>query len=143
MPLPDTESVQITTALLLAAGSGCRLRPLTDDQPKCLTDVDGVPILERLVRCLRQQGLNRLVVVVGHQEHQIREFLGRRRQGGDMVTQACQRFEQPVELSGFLEHVEPSKRGNHPSVKESSFLYEAAQTADISEPLFSVICRRC
>ena len=72
----DTRNNQITTALLLAAGSGFRLRPLTDDQPKCLTEIDGIPILERLVDCLRQQGFKRLVVVVGYLEHRIRQFLG-------------------------------------------------------------------
>ncbi len=69
MQLDDTESDQITTALLLAAGTGCRLRPLTDNQPKCLTEIDGIPILERLVDCLCQQGFRRLVVVVGYLEH--------------------------------------------------------------------------
>ena len=72
---------QVTTALLLAAGSGCRLRPVTDDQPKCLTEIDGIPILERLIDCLSQQGFERLVVVVGYLEHRIREFLGERRNG--------------------------------------------------------------
>jgi len=68
-------SDHITTALLLAAGSGRRLRPLTDDQPKCLTEIDGVPILERLVDRLLDHGIRRLVVVVGHLEDRIREFL--------------------------------------------------------------------
>ena len=77
----DPRNDQITTALLLAAGSGFRLRPVTDDQPKCLTEIDGVPILERLIDCLRQQGFKRLVVVVGYLEHRIREFLGERRGG--------------------------------------------------------------
>jgi NDP-sugar pyrophosphorylase family protein len=74
----DLENDQITTALLLAAGSGRRLRPLTNDQPKCLTEIDDVPILERLVDGLCDQGFTRLVVVVGYLEHRIREFLGER-----------------------------------------------------------------
>ena len=74
----DTRNDPITTALLLAAGSGCRLRPVTNDQPKCLTEVDGIPILKRLVDCLCQQGFKRLVVVVGYLEHRIRNFLGER-----------------------------------------------------------------
>ncbi len=65
----------VTTAVLLAAGRGSRLQPLTDDAPKCLTEVDGIPILERQVRCLHQCGIKRLVVVVGYLEHHIREFL--------------------------------------------------------------------
>ena len=81
MPHDDTRNPPITTALLLAAGIGCRLRPVTDDQPKCLTEIDGIPILERLIDCLYQQGFKRLVVVVGYLEHSIRTFLGEQRDG--------------------------------------------------------------
>lgn len=66
---------RITTALLLAAGTGSRLRPLTLDAPKCLTEVGGEPILGRLVDNLRLQGIKRLVVVTGYLDHCVREFL--------------------------------------------------------------------
>ncbi|NOY16344.1 MAG: phosphocholine cytidylyltransferase family protein [Gammaproteobacteria bacterium] len=65
----------VTTALLLAAGTGSRLQPLTLDAPKCLTEVGGIPILERLVNNLRAQGFKRLVVVIGHLGDRIQEFL--------------------------------------------------------------------
>ena len=65
----------ITTALLLAAGTGSRLRPLTLDAPKCLTEVSGEPILARLLDNLRVQGIKRLVVVTGYLDHCVREFL--------------------------------------------------------------------
>jgi len=71
----DHPDASVTTAVLLAAGTGSRLQPLTDDAPKCLTEIDGIPILERQVRCLHQWGFKRLVVVVGYLEHRIREFL--------------------------------------------------------------------
>ena len=71
----DTGEGLITTALLLAAGTGTRLQPLTDDCPKCLTEVRGVPILGRLVSCLIAQGFRRLVVVVGYRNEQIRDYL--------------------------------------------------------------------
>ncbi len=67
--------VTVTTALLLAAGIGSRLQPLTLDAPKCLTEVGGIPILERLVNNLRAQGFKRLVVVIGHLGDRIQEFL--------------------------------------------------------------------
>ncbi len=66
----------ITTALLLAAGTGSRLFPLTQDSPKCLTMVNDISILERLVSNLNEQGFKRLVIVTGHQGNCIREFLG-------------------------------------------------------------------
>lgn len=67
--------VRTTTALLLAAGTGSRLRPLTTNAPKYLTEVGGLPILERLVDNLRELGIERLVVVVGHLGDRIRDFL--------------------------------------------------------------------
>jgi choline kinase len=66
----------VTTALLLAAGTGSRLYPLTKNEPKCLTSVNGKTILERMVKNLNQQGFQRLVIVTGHLEHCIRDYLG-------------------------------------------------------------------
>ena len=73
--MPNTESDHITTAVLLAAGTGSRLQPLTNDAPKCLSEVNGTAILERLVRCLCDNGFQRLVVVVGYLDHRVRDFL--------------------------------------------------------------------
>ncbi len=70
------ENERVTTALLLAAGLGNRLHPLTQNMPKCLTEVNGVPILERLVSSLDQHDFKRLVVVTGHFENCIQDFLG-------------------------------------------------------------------
>ena len=68
----------VTTALLLAAGTGSRLYPLTKNAPKCLTRVNGMSILERLVVCLNKKGFKRLVVVTGYLDYCIREYLGSR-----------------------------------------------------------------
>lgn len=70
------ENEPVTTALLLAAGTGSRLYPLTKDEPKCLTSVCGKTILGRMVSNLIKQGMKRLVIVTGHLEHCIREYLG-------------------------------------------------------------------
>ena len=77
---PDNE--RVTTALLLAAGIGSRLYPLTQNEPKCLTIVNGMSILERLISNLNQHGFKRLIVVTGHLENHIRDFLGN--QAGDI-----------------------------------------------------------
>jgi len=69
---------RITTALLLAAGTGSRLFPLTQKSPKCLTLVNETSILERLIKSLNQHGFKRLVVVTGHLEDCIRNFLNTR-----------------------------------------------------------------
>jgi NDP-sugar pyrophosphorylase family protein len=73
---PATDRPPVRTALLLAAGIGSRLAPLTDARPKCLVCVSGVPILERLVRCLDSLGFERLVIVLGYRAEMIRDYLG-------------------------------------------------------------------
>jgi len=77
---PNNE--RVTTALLLAAGIGSRLYPLTRNEPKCLTIVNAMSILERLISNLNQHGFKRLVVITGHLENHIRDFLGN--QAGDI-----------------------------------------------------------
>ncbi len=72
---------RITTALLLAAGTGNRLKPLTENSPKCLTEVNEATILGRLIRILRRQDFKRLIVVVGHLDNCVREFLDRSAKG--------------------------------------------------------------
>ncbi len=78
---PNNE--RVTTALLLAAGIGSRLYPLTRNKPKCLTIVNAMSILERLISGLNQHGFKRLVVVTGYLENHIRNFLGN--QVGDIT----------------------------------------------------------
>jgi len=73
---------RITTALLLAAGTGSRLFPLTENSPKCLTLVNDRTILERLITNLKSQGFKRLVIVTGHLKECIMDYLGE--QSGDI-----------------------------------------------------------
>ncbi|MFK8112032.1 MAG: NTP transferase domain-containing protein [Rubripirellula sp.] len=72
------ENAPVKTAVLLAAGTGSRLKPLTDDAPKCLSEVSGVSILQRMIQSLCEHGFTRLVIVVGYLDHRVREFLHER-----------------------------------------------------------------
>jgi choline kinase len=60
------------TAIILAAGVGSRLRPLTADRPKCLLDVGGQTLLERQLEALRQAGVLDVAIVTGYRGDQIR-----------------------------------------------------------------------
>jgi choline kinase len=53
-------------AVILAAGVGSRLRPLTDDRPKALVDIEGETLLGRAVRLLADAGVRELVVATGY-----------------------------------------------------------------------------
>jgi glucose-1-phosphate thymidylyltransferase len=63
-------------AVLLAAGEGTRLRPLTEDRPKALVEVDGKPILTHCLEELSALGASEFVVVVGYRGEQIMERYG-------------------------------------------------------------------
>ena len=61
--------------VILAAGMAKRLRPLTDNKPKCLLEVGGKTLLERTVGAMLQAGIKEFVVVTGYCADQIRDFL--------------------------------------------------------------------
>ena len=62
--------------MILAAGRGERLRPLTDSTPKPLLRVRGRPLIERHVLALAQVGIRRIVINLSWLGAQIREYLG-------------------------------------------------------------------
>ena len=61
--------------IILAAGQGTRLQPLTNDRPKCLVHLLGKSLLERQVYTLQQVGIHHIHVVTGYRAIQI-EALG-------------------------------------------------------------------
>lgn len=58
-------------AIIVAAGQGTRLRPLTDDRPKCLVELAGKPLLDHQLEVLRAEGVDDITVVAGYREDQI------------------------------------------------------------------------
>ena len=62
-------------ALILAAGLGTRLMPLTAATPKALVKVNGTTLLEIAIRNCAAQGFNELIVNVHHHSDQIRDYL--------------------------------------------------------------------
>ncbi|MDO9512364.1 MAG: phosphocholine cytidylyltransferase family protein [Bacteroidales bacterium] len=63
-----------TTAVILAAGTASRLRPLTDTTPKCLLLIDNKSILERTIDNILANGINKLIIVTGYREEMIQGF---------------------------------------------------------------------
>ena len=53
-------------AIILAAGMGTRLRPLTNDRPKCLVAVNGVPMVERQIQFLKEKGIDDITLISGY-----------------------------------------------------------------------------
>lgn len=64
--------------VILGAGLGARLRPLTDDRPKCVVEIGGEPLARRMIRQFAERGVRRATVVVGHFAERARELIGGR-----------------------------------------------------------------
>ncbi len=93
------------TALILAAGRGSRLAPLTDDIPKPLLDVQGQPLIVHQLQWLKNAGIERVVVNLFHLGNQIRQELGDGRAFGLDVIYS----EEPelLETGGAIQHARP------------------------------------
>ena len=64
---------------ILAAGLGTRLRPLTNDRPKALVEINGVTLLELTLRRLEAAGVEHIVVNVHHFADKVTEFIRSRK----------------------------------------------------------------
>jgi glucose-1-phosphate thymidylyltransferase len=97
-------------AVILAAGEGIRMRPLTFVRPKPLIEVTGAPILEHVVRALPDE-IDEIILVVKYMQEKIRdycgsEFLGRRvtyvEQGALKGTAGALSYARPYLSGRFL-----------------------------------------
>ena len=77
--------MKTTTAVILVAGIGSRLRPMTDDRPKALVDLGGETILGRTVRLLASYGVRKIVLATGYREDAVRAAM----QGAPVVVEYC------------------------------------------------------
>lgn len=68
--------MSVGTAVVLAAGEGTRLRPLTSNRPKPMLPAANRPILEHVLDALVDAGIERLVVVVGYRRERVQEHFG-------------------------------------------------------------------
>lgn len=71
------QALPMLTAVVLVAGTGTRLRPLTNDRPKCLVDVGGRAILARLLDRLARAGVTRACLATGHRAAALDEHFAR------------------------------------------------------------------
>lgn len=80
-------------AVILAAGKGTRLRPLTENKPKGMVEVNGAPLLTHCLNKLVELGAEEFVIVVGYLKQRIIEHYGDEFKGIP-ITYAHQREQQ-------------------------------------------------
>jgi NDP-sugar pyrophosphorylase family protein len=72
-------------AVILAAGRGSRLAPLTDDRPKCLVEIRGRPLLDLVLDSMASAGIAEVVLVLGYRADSMRSHLASRTGPPDLV----------------------------------------------------------
>ena len=65
-------------AIILAAGMGKRLGEYTKNNTKCMVEVNGVKLIDRVINQLAKLHLNRLVLVVGYEGQKLKDYIGHR-----------------------------------------------------------------
>jgi len=101
----------VTHAVVLAAGRGKRMMPLTANCPKPLLPVAGVPLLERILRGLSAGGIRETIIVHGYLGEMIEAYFGAGERVG-MRLRYC-RQETPDGTGGALRHLD-ALCGDHP-----------------------------
>ena len=93
-------------AMIFAAGLGTRLRPLTNDRPKALVEVNGKTLLEHNILKLKEAGFDRIVVNIHHFGEQIVEFLNGHDNFGIDIRVSDER-QQLLDTGGGIKHAIP------------------------------------
>ncbi|MBO7590624.1 MAG: nucleotidyltransferase family protein [Prevotella sp.] len=99
-------------AMILAAGLGTRLKPLTDTMPKALVPVNGTPLLDLNIRRLMEQGYDRFVVNIHHFAQQIIDHV--RQQDYAPLVHFSDETEQLLETGGGLKKAQGLFRDDQP-----------------------------
>jgi MurNAc alpha-1-phosphate uridylyltransferase len=90
--------------MVLAAGLGTRMRPLTDAVPKALVPVAGKPLIDHVLDRLRDAGVERVIVNVHHFADQMEAHLAGRR---DLDVHISDEREQLLDSGGGIRHAAP------------------------------------
>lgn len=102
---------QITQAVILAAGIGKRLRPLTDTCPKPMLPINGKPLLERIILGLKAQGITDFVLNLHHFPEKITAYFGDGSRFGVSIKYSDE-SKDLLETAGALKKMEPMLHDN-------------------------------
>jgi len=100
---------EIKKAMVLAAGYGTRLKPLTDRMPKPLVPVAGKPMIACALDKLRAHGIREIVINVSHHKEQLIAYLSARKNLAVKISEEA----EPLETGGGLKKAR-SLLGNEP-----------------------------
>ncbi len=97
-------------AMILAAGMGTRLKPVTDDKPKALVELNGITLLERVITSLSNAGFKEQVINIHHFGDQVIDFLESKQYFGLPIQISDERGKLLDTGGGYSESQTPFKR---------------------------------
>ena len=100
-------------AMILAAGLGTRLQPLTDDRPKALVEVGGSPMLDLTIRFLMKYGIEEIIINVHHFADQLEEYVHSQNSYGISIHFSDER-DMLLNTGGGIRHASWFLKGKEP-----------------------------
>lgn len=101
-------------ALILAAGVGARLKPLTDETPKALIPVGGVPMLERVLVRLKAAGVKAFVVNAHHHPQKVADFCADLSRRHGVPVSVSREDDLLLDTGGAIKKAAPLLKGREP-----------------------------
>lgn len=101
-------------ALILAAGVGSRLKPMTDATPKALIAVGGVPILERVLLQLKAAGVKSFVVNAHHHPQMVADFCAELSRRHGVPVSVSREDDLLLDTGGAVKRASALLRGREP-----------------------------
>ena len=92
--------MKINTALILCAGFGKRLNPITLDQPKALLKLNNVTLLENTINLIKELGIKKIILNTFHLKHQIKTYLNKNK--FDISIDVIEDGEQILDTGGGI-----------------------------------------
>ncbi len=89
--------------MILAAGQGTRLWPLTEHTPKCMVPIGGKPLLEHTIVWLRKYGVTDLIINLHHLPHMVTDYFGDGQKLGVKITYSVE--EEALGTAGGVKNV--------------------------------------
>lgn len=90
-------------AMILAAGKGTRLKPLTDHRPKALVEWEGIPLLEHVILKLKSHGFTQIIINVHHYAEMIMDYIQSRDRFGITIEFSHEK-EKLLDNGGGIAH---------------------------------------
>ena len=85
---------KVKRAIILAAGKGSRLYPITKDITKCMVKVNGITIIENALDKLSSNGVKKVTIVVGYLQNILKDYIGNNYKGMEVKYIINEKFEE-------------------------------------------------